>query len=223
MDLSASEITFDDKGVCNFCHQAQKSLKEIEAEKHKLPEIIKQIKKDSKGKKYSCLIGISGGIDSSTTLHHAIKLGLKPLCFSFDNKWNTPESENNVKNLIEKLGVDFIKYEIDDVKYRELQSAFIKSGVPNIEIPTDHILMAITYELAVKYNIKWILSGGNVTTESVMPESWGADARDLVHIKAIYKWATGKKLTGLPMCSLLQWNIYKWWYGIRFFYLLDYL
>lgn len=223
VDRSAEEIVFNEQGVCNFCIQAQKALKEIELEKPNLSKWIERIKKDGKNKKYSCLMGLSGGCDSSTTLHYAIKMGLKPLCFSFNNKWNISESDNNIKNLVEKLGVDHIEYTIDDAKYRELQNAFIKSGVPNIEIPTDHIILATSLELAKKYKIRWILSGGNVSEESVMPPSFGYQSRDLVHIKDIYKKFTGKKLTGLPTCSLLQWNIYKWWYRIKFFYLLDYL
>jgi len=172
---------------------------------------------------YNCLVGISGGVDSSMVLHYAIKLGLRPLCFSLDNKWNTPESDSNVKNLVEKLKVQFIKYEIDDAKYRKLQGAFLKSGVPNIEIPTDAVIMGASYELAAKHNIKWILSGGNVSEESIMPKSWGYSGRDLTHIKDIYKKMMGKKLTGLPLCGLWKFNYYRWWKKIRIFYLLDYL
>lgn len=221
LDKSAEEITFDEKGMCNFCIQAQKSLSEIEAEKHKLPNIIDEIKKN--GKEYDVLIGLSGGVDSATVLHYAVSLGLRPLCFSVDNGWNDPRADENIMRLVEGLKVPFYRYTIDIPKFRELQMAFIKAGVPNIEIPTDHILMATTYELASKYGIKYILSGGNVTTESIMPPSWGYNARDLVHIKNIYRRITSKNLTGLPLCSLLKFNYYKWIRGIKTVYLLDYL
>ena len=124
---------------------------------------------------------------------------------------------------MEGLKVPFYRYTIDLVKFKELQSAFIKSGVPNIEIPTDAILMATTYEMASKYGVRWIVSGGNVATEQYIPSSWGHNARDLKHIKAIYKRYMGKKLKGLPLCGLLRWNYYRWGRGIKIFYLLDYL
>lgn len=223
MDGSAKEIVLDDNGICNFCHQAQKSLNEIESEKVNLPKIINQIKKDGLNKDYDCLIGLSGGADSSTVLHHAIKLGLRPLCFSVDNGWNDKKADENIMRLVEGLKVPFFRYTIDLDKFMELQATFIKSGVPNIEIPTDHILLATSYELANKYGIKWILSGGNVATESIMPSSWGYNARDLTHIKDIYKKYTGRNLNGLPVCGLLKFNYYKWIKGIKTFYLLDYL
>jgi N-acetyl sugar amidotransferase len=221
MDGSAEELVLDENGVCNFCHQAEQSLKEIELEKHNLGKIIKQIK-DS-GEKYDCLIGLSGGVDSSMTLHHAVRMGLKPLCFSLDNGWNDKRADENIMRLVEKLKVPFYRYNIDLDKFKDLQSAFLKAGVPNIEIPTDHILMAVSYELAEKYGIKWILSGGNVATESIMPPSWGYNARDLTHIKDIYKKIKGKKLTGLPLCGVWKWNYYRWIAGIKIFYPLDYL
>ena len=224
MDGSASELKLDSGGICNFCHQAQKALSEIEQEKPNLGERIKQIKKDGKGKKYDCLIGLSGGVDSSTTLHHAVRLGLRPLCYSVDNGWNlTEKADGNIMNMVEGLIVPFYRYTIDLKKFNDLQSAFIKAGVPNIEICTDHMIYATSYELAAKYNTRWILSGGNVSEESVMPVSWGYSARDVKHIKAIYKWATGKKLTGLPLCGTWKFNYYKWIKGIKIFYLLDYL
>jgi PP-loop superfamily ATP-utilizing enzyme len=216
MDNSASEITLDDKGVCNFCHQAQMELQGI-----KKLDLQKDMPK--RGETYDVLIGLSGGVDSSWTLYQAVQLGLRPLCFTIDNGYNKPEADENIMRLVEGLKVPFYRYNIDMKKFHELQSAFIHSGVRNIEIPTDHILMAASYELASKYGIRTILSGGNVNTESIMPPSWGYSARDLVHIKAIYKKFCGKNLSGLPVCSLLKYNYYLWIKRIKVFYLLDYL
>src|SRR3990167_11062806 len=144
MDGSASELVLDENGVCNFCHQAQRELKLAEENKPNLPKIIEQIKKDGKGKKYDCLIGLSGGVDSSTTLVNAVKLGLRPLCFSVDNGWNDPLADENIMRLVEGLKVPFFKYNIDLPKFKMLQVAFLKAGLINAEIPTDHILMATT-------------------------------------------------------------------------------
>ena len=213
MNGTAKEIVLDKDGVCNFCHQAQRELALIK--KQKLPEI--------KGKTYDCLIGLSGGVDSSTVLVNAVKMGLRPLCFSVDNGWQDPKAQENIMRLVEGLKVPYYRYNIDLKKFNELQSAFMKAGLINIEIPTDHVLMATTYEMASKYGIKWILSGGNVATESIMPASWSYNARDLTHIKDVYKKMTGKRLTGLPLCGLWKWNYYKWIKGIKVLYLLDYL
>jgi hypothetical protein len=202
---------------------ARKSLKEIEAEKSNLLSIVEQIKRYGKDNKYDCLIGLSGGVDSSTMLHYAVKLGLRPLCYSIDNGYNDPKADENIMRMVETLKVPFFRYTINLNKFRDLQSAFLQAGLINAEIPTDHILLASSLEMASKYNIKWILSGGNVTTESIMPARWSYSARDLVHIKDVYKKITGKRLSGLPVCGLLKWNYYKWIRGIRTFYLLDYL
>lgn len=223
LDGTVEELVLDENGVCNFCHQAQKSLREIEADKADLPSLIDKIKQNGKGKKYDVLIGLSGGVDSSFTLVKAVALGLRPLCFSVDNGWNDPKADENIMRLVEGLKVPFYRYTINVEKFRRLQAAFIKAGLINLEIPTDHILMASSYEMAEKYGIKYILSGGNVATESIMPASWSYTARDLVHIKDVYKKMMGTKLDGLPLCSLLKFNWYKWIKGIRTIYLLDYI
>jgi len=223
MDGSAEELVLDANGICNFCHQAQKSLAEIEADKKHLPEVLKRVKASGNGKKYDCLIGLSGGVDSSYLLLKAVEMGLRPFCFTVDNGWNTLESEQNIMRLVEGLKVPFYRYAIDTKKFMELQAAFIRAGLINIEIPTDHILMAASYEMAEKYGITYILSGGNVATESIMPKSWSYPARDLVHIKDVYRKMAGKELEGLPVCGLAKLNWYKWVKGIKTVYLLDYL
>lgn len=223
MDVSDPDIVFDEEGVCNHCKQAVKSLKDVRDESINLDKILEKIKKDGKGKKYDAIIGLSGGADSSYVLHNAVKLGLRLIAFSVDNGWNDPKADENIMRMVETLKVPFYRYRIDLKKFSRLQGAFIKAGQKNIEIPTDHILMATTYEMASKYGIKWILSGGNVATESIMPKSWGYQPRDLTHIKDIYKWSTKERLRGLPVCGLLKWNYYRWIRRINTFYLLDYI
>lgn len=222
MDNSAKEIAFDEKGVCNFCKEAQDQLAGVRlvGGLKVLPSLVKEWKTE---KNYDVLIGLSGGVDSSYALVKAVELGLRPLCFTVDNGWNTKKADENIMRLVEGLQVPFIRYTIDIPKFRELQACFMKAGVPNIEIPTDHILMAVSLEMASKYGIKTIISGGNVATESIMPPSWGYSARDLTHIKAIYKKFTKKNLKGLPVCGILKWNWYRWVKKIKTVYLLDYM
>lgn len=213
MDTTAKEITFDENGVCNFCHQAEQALAEIATEKLVVgnPYI----------RPYNCLIGLSGGVDSSYMLYLAVAFGWKPLAFTVDTGYNKAEADENILRLVEKFKVPLYRHVIDLEKFKELQSTFIKAGVRNIEIPTDHVLMAVSLKLAEENNIRVILSGGNVATESIMPPSWGYNARDLTHIKAIYKKFAKKTLTGLPMCGILKWNYYRWIRNIKTVYLLD--
>ena len=218
MDGSAPEIKLDENGVCNFCHEAQRELSLLK--KNYIPIVLKIMGLGKK--KYNCLIGLSGGVDSSTILVKAVELRLKPLCFSVDNGWQDPKAQENIMRLVEGLKIPYYRYTIDLDKFRELQSAFMRAGLINIEIPTDHILMATTYEMASKYGIKYIISGGNVNTESVMPPSWSYTARDLTHIKDVYKKIIGKKLKGLPLCGLWKLNYYWWIKQIKIVYLLDY-
>lgn len=223
MDGSCLEIVLDDQGVCNFCRQAQKALAEDKLERVNLQARIEQIKRDGEGKLYDVILGLSGGVDSSTVLHEAHKLGLRIFAFSMDNGYNRPESDENVLKMVEKLKVPFYRFVIDLERYRELQQAFLIAGIKNLEAVTDHILFASTYEMANRYGIKWILSGGNTATESIMPPSWGEDARDLYWIKGIYKSVTGKNLKGLPTISFLREQYLRLVKQIKFFRLLDFL
>lgn len=220
MDSTASEFKKTPTG-CNFCDRARQSLLEIEGEKHLLLERIHTMR-DVKSE-YDCLIGLSGGVDSSYALLKALEMDLRPLCFSVDTGWNDRVADENIMKLVEGFGLPFFRYVIDIPKFLKLQASFLESGTKNVEIPTDHILMAVTMDVAREYGIKTIISGGNVATESIMPESWGYQPRDLTHIKDIYKRFRGEKLGGLPTYSLLRFNWDKWVLGIKTFYILDYL
>lgn len=244
MDITAPEIVFYDIG-CNFCETAKRSLEEVACDKSLLLPIVKAIKDSQKGQTYDILVGLSGGVDSATALVRAVELGLRPLCFTLETGWNTKVADENIMRLVEGLnaelrqkaldrasagevmpmddlnGIPLYRYVIDLPKFKELQAAYLQSGLKNIEVPTDHVLLAASMELATEHSIQYIVSGGNVATESIMPASWGYNARDLVQIKAVYRKAFGKELTGLPVCSLFMWNVYKWLCGIRTWYILD--
>ena len=227
MDGSAQEIEYDEKGVCSFCRVAQKALKEIELEKPNLEKWIKKIKEDGKGKKYDAILGISGGADSSTTLHYAVKMGLRVYAITMDNGQNHPYADENILRTVEMLRVPLYRYVLNINRYEELRAAYLKAGVINVEATYDNLLAGAIYEVASEYGVSWILSGGNVVGESVMPVSWSFPSNDLVNMKDIYKKMTGKKLRGekgsFPLFGTLKFNFYKWWKGIKVFYLLDYL
>lgn len=224
MDTSVEDIVFN-KGVCNFCEgYRENEAKRKAAKLHPGREwAIYELKKAANNKKYSCLIGLSGGVDSSMCLHYIVKeWGLRPLCFSVDNGWNNPKADENIMRMVEKLKVPFYKYMIDLKEFSDLQVAFIRAGVKNIEIPTDHVLMATSYKLARENGIKYIINGGNLATEGIMPESYGYQARDLRHIKAIFKKFMGRRLKKLPTISLFGYLYYRFIKKIKIIQPLDF-
>ena len=221
MDLSAKEITFNEKGICNFCIQYQETelKRRAEALHPGRTWIYYNLKK---GKKYDCLLGLSGGVDSSTCLHYLAENDIHPLAFSVDNGWNDPKADENIMRLVETLKVPFQRIVLNLPVFKELQKAFILSGTRNIEIPTDHVLLALTYKMAAENGLKYIISGGNHATEGIMPESYGYQPRDLRHIRAIYKKFTGKNLRGIPTISLWKYLYYRFIKGIKIINLLDF-
>lgn len=217
-----AEINLDlVNGVCKYCRYAKQQYFNRKLQVNQRPWVVYNIKKAGKGKKYDCLIGLSGGVDSSIALFHLLEQGLRPLAFSVDNGWQTPEAQENIMRLVEGFKVPYFRYTIDIPKFQELQKAFIKSGVKNIEIPTDHILFAATYEVADKYGIKTVISGGNWQTEGTMPEDYGYSARDLTYIKAIAE-DYGSTTEGLPTLSLLRYLYLRNIKKIKIVNLLDY-
>ena len=213
MDESDPDITFNQYGVCNHCIESAEKANDRRAQKLERPWIIHNMKT---GKHFDCLLGLSGGVDSSYCLHLLLESDVRPLTFSLDNGYNTPESDSNVRNLVESTKVSHIPYKINLKAFKRLQKAFIASGTANVEIPTDHVLMAKTYQLASKYKIKTIVSGGNWQTESIMPKTWGYEAKDLHFIKAI------GSTKGLPTISLPQYLYSRFVKRIKIVNLLDY-
>ncbi len=218
------DITFDEKGVCNFCRQWEKTEKQRKAESYHPGKatIFYQLRKAGEGKLYDCLLGMSGGVDSSMCLHYLVENGIRPLCFSIDNGWQSKEAQENIMRMVEKLKVPFYRFTINLKEFGDLQSAFIQSGVKNLEVTTDHILMASTYLMAYDNGIKYIISGGNHATEGVLPEFYGYNARDLRNIKAIFKKFNGRNLKDLPMISLPKYLYCRFIKKIKVINLLDF-
>jgi len=221
MDDSDPDISFD-KGICNYCREYPEKERIRKIEKTNLPWVYNTIRKEGKGKKYDCLLGLSGGVDSSMCLYNLIENGIRPFAFTVDNGWNTKESDENIMRLVEGMKVPFFRYNIDLEVFGNLQSAFLQSGTANVEIPTDHLLTAASYEMASENNIRTIISGGNMATESIMPKAWGYQPRDLFHVKAIYRIFNEKELTNLPTVSIWQYLYYRFVKKIRIINLLDY-
>jgi len=165
MDTSDSRIQFDENGVCDHCNDFEKSVKPNwfpnEEGKRRLQSTVAKIKEDGRDRDFDCILGMSGGVDSSYLLHLAVKeLGLRPLVFHVDGGWNSELAVNNIQVMIDKLGLDLYTEVINWEEMKDFQLAFFKSGVPHIDIPQDHAFVATLYNFADKHNIKYILNGG---------------------------------------------------------------
>jgi len=182
---------------CEYCDLHDKL--EAEYGTQSISPIIEKIK-SHKGD-YNCLIGISGGLDSSLLLYMAVQWGLKPLVIHFDNKWNTPQSEANITNLInwasKHKNITFIRYSVDDVEYTELNLAFLRASIPDADIPNDIAMTKLMYQTAERYGIKYILNGHDFRTEGSTPKGW--TYMDGKYIRSVYKAFYGKDLLNYPI------------------------
>lgn len=184
-------ITFDEKGISNYVYQ-YKTIADAESvsaagREQALAAMIDRIKEEGKGKPYDCITGVSGGVDSSYLILMAKRWGLRPLIVHFDNGWNSEIAVKNINNIIEKTGFNLYTIVVNWEEFRDLQLAYIKAGVVDWEVPTDHAICATWYKLAGKYKIKTILSGNNVVTEAIMPPSWIFNKTDYVNLLNIHK------------------------------------
>ena len=214
MDTSDPKITFDQDGVCDHCRDFYKNVlprwHPDDIGEQKLAKIIGQIKKTGRNNDFDCILGISGGADSSYMLHIVVtEFGLRPLVFHVDGGWNSEIAVNNIEVMINKLGLDLFTEVIDWEEMRDLQVAFFKSGVPNIDLPQDHAFIATLYNFASKYNIKYILNGGNVSTECVRnPLDYFYYGTDMAHIRDIHGQFGSMKLDKYPFSPILRHKLY---------------
>lgn len=208
MDTTDPEIVFDEYGVCNHCKNAIQLLDRVEKEKSEFENKINDIKKAGIGKKYDCIIGISGGVDSSYVIYYAKKLGLRPLAVHIDNGWDSELAVQNIRNLLEKMEIPLYTYVIDWQEFRDLQLAFLKASTPDSEIPTDHTIFAVLFMVAQKYHVKYVIEGRNITSESILPRKWSYGHMDWGYIKDIHKRFGTRPLKTFPYYSKLDWIYY---------------
>jgi aminotransferase len=205
MDTSDPWIEFDEKGVCNHCRKYDQyvvNLGSPEQRKAKLDELVAHLKEAGKGKDYDCIMGLSGGVDSSYLAWYAVKeLGLRSLVVHVDTGWNSELAVSNIQNIVQRLKLDLHTLVIDWEEIRDLQQAYFRSGVANLDVPQDHAFIASLYKEAKRYGIKDILNGGNMQTESILPAAWGYDASDPKSLKAIHKQFGKRKLQRYPIHS----------------------
>lgn len=218
LDNSVSDITFDESGVCNYCisyYEVEKTIPKGYKAKLELDKIVNSVKRDAIKSKYDCIVGVSGGVDSTYLLYLVKELGLNPLAVHVDTGWNSEISVNNVLNLVKKLDVDLFTYVIDWSDMRDLQLAFFKASVPDCDIPQDHVFPAILHKIAYQKKIKHLISGHNFVTEYIIPKNWSYNSNDYNQIIDINKKFGKAKLKKYPFFKPFQRFIfYKYIYKV---------
>jgi N-acetyl sugar amidotransferase len=229
MDTTDPEIEFDGNGECNHCKDAAKLLKKIvfsgrDAEE-RLERLVAEIRRKGEGHDYDCIIGLSGGVDSSYLAYKTKELGLRPLAVHLDNGWNSEPAVGNIERIVKRLDIDLYTHVIDWEEFRDLQRAFFKASVIDIELLTDHAIAAVTYHVARKNKISYFISGYNAVTESVMPRTWFfGNKMDSLNIRSIFaRYGEQKKLETFPLLSLYEYIMLKHVQKIKTVSLLNYL
>jgi N-acetyl sugar amidotransferase len=199
-NIADPDIFFDDQGICNYYHEYKKTevvsvFNGVDGE-DRLAQIVKKIKLDGKNKRYDCLIGLSGGVDSTYVAYLVKQLGLRPLAVHLDNGWDSELAVKNVENIITNLGFDLYTLVVNWEEFKDIQLSYLKASVVDIEVVSDHAIFATMYKLAKQYNISYIISGTNIVTEFIMPPGWLYQKMDLTNLKDIHsKFGTVKLKT----------------------------
>lgn len=202
MDTSDPEIQFDDKGVCNHCHDydrmmTQKVITGAAGEKY-LQKLVDEMKRNGRSKPYDCIIGVSGGVDSTYVAYLVKKMGLRPLAVHMDNGWDSELAVKNIEETLKRLNIDLYTEVLDWEEFRDLQSSFLKASTPDSEIPSDHAIWAALGNMADKLKVKYIISGFNVRTESHLPRAWSQGHFDWKYIQSIQQQFGTTRLKTYP-------------------------
>jgi N-acetyl sugar amidotransferase len=210
MDTSDPDITFDRDGVCNHCREAEQLLPTVrwtpEDSERALAEVARRIHESGVDRDYDSVIGLSGGVDSSYAAYLAHQLGLRPLAVHFDNGWNSELAVENIQRVVEGCGFDLYTYVIDWQEFRDLQRAFLRASVVDIELVTDHAIVAATISLALQHQVRYLLSGYNVATEHGLPRAWIWHKMDWKNIQAIHAAYGSIPLRSFPHLSTARWR-----------------
>ena len=218
MDTSDPDISFDENGYCNHCSNALVKLEQVgynlgDARAQELKNLVNNIKISGKGKQYDCVIGLSGGVDSSYLAYIVVKeLGLRPLAIHVDNGWNSELALMNIENIVRKLDIDLITCVIDWEEFKDLQIAYLKSSVIDLEVLSDNAIVIAIDKLLRKNKINYFLIGQNINAESIMPASWFYSPKyDSLNIKSIYRrFGSGLKLKTYPFLSFWGYIRYRY-------------
>jgi N-acetyl sugar amidotransferase len=191
MDTTDPNIQFDEEGICNHCRSYERVVKEAvftgEDGRRKLAAIIENIQREGASKQYDCIIGVSGGVDSTYVAYKVKELGLRPLAVHLDNGWDSELAVKNIENTLTKLDIELYTHVIDWMEFRDIQLSFLKASTPDAEIPSDHAINALMYQTAKRLGVKYMIFGENYRTESHLPAAWSRGHLDWKYIKSVHK------------------------------------
>ncbi len=212
MDTSDPIITFDKNGNCNHCNTALELAGQIwfpdEKGEEILKRIVEKIKIEEKNNEFDCIVGLSGGIDSSYLAYLTRKLGLRALVVHVDCGWNSELAVKNIENIVKILNIELHTFVVNWEEIKSLQRSFFRASLPDQDIPQDHAIFSALYKFAVDNNIKYALNGYNFATESILPDAWGHQAMDFRHIKSVHKHFGNTKLKEYPHLTFFKRYIY---------------
>jgi N-acetyl sugar amidotransferase len=220
MDTTDPEITFDSAGVCSHCHQR---LIPATQRKQRLDALVAEIRAAGDGKPYDCVIGVSGGVDSTYVAWVVKDLGLRPLAVHLDNGWDSELAVANIEKTLKTLGIDLHTHVIDWEEFRDLQVSFLRASTPDGEVPTDHAILALLYEEAGRRGLRHVITGFNVVTEAFLPEKWGYGYFDWRYVKDVHRRFGTARLSTYPHFSLARLAYYVFLRRIRMVPILNYL
>jgi N-acetyl sugar amidotransferase len=227
MDTSDPGITFDSDGNCNHCTEFITKRAHFsyqgEVSDNMLSELLRSMKAAGRNKNYDCIVGLSGGVDSSYTAWKAKEMGLRVLGVHLDNGWNSIEANQNIRNIATKLNIDYECVVLDWQEFKQIQAAFLQASIPEADTPTDIAILAVLHKMAAKHGVKYILSGGNFATEGILPKFWHYNAKDLRYFKHICANFGPVKLHSFPTFGFVKEAYYKLFKGIKMIYFLNYL
>lgn len=211
-------IQFSNEGICSYCIEYSKQdrllVRRGKDGEQALRETIERIKKAGRRKKYDCILGVSGGVDSTYLAYLAKSSGLRILAVHFDNGWNSELAVQNIERVISTLGIELYTYVVDWDEFKDVQLAFLKASVIDLELPTDHAMLATLYRIALEQDVTYILSGHNIVTEYVLPKNWYFNKRDHIHIKDVHCKFGTKPLQTFPLFN--SWLKFRAeWRGIK--------
>jgi N-acetyl sugar amidotransferase len=213
-DETVPAITFDADGVCNYCHMVDQLAESYQTGKpegeRRINEIIEKIKIAGRGKKYDCIVGVSGGTDSSYMIHWAIQNGLRPLAVHYDNTWNTAIATENIRKVLSALNVDLFTHVTNNKEADDIFRAFLLADVPEIEASTDLALAETMYRAASKFGVKYVLEGHSFIAEGISP--LGKNYFDGKYIQSIHKKFGKMPMKTYPLMTFakfLKWTTVK--------------
>jgi len=224
LDSDIPNITFDENGICNYCKLFEKKERLYPNDERGLKileDIVYKIKESGKNKKYDCIVGVSGGVDSSYSIFLAKKMGLRPLAVHIDNGWNSELAINNIKNLLDKNGIDLITYVVDWDEFKNLQLSFLRASVSDTEQLTDQAIITVLYKTALRNKIEFIIHGGNFRTEGTIPRGWSY--WDIRYFKSINRKFGKTRVKTYTYMSALDLLYCKYMRRIKIIPLLNYV